>query len=69
MKLEVNGKSSSGKKTRHFDIKIFYFTDLIQRKEIKVEYCPTKKMIADYMTKPTVGSKFIKLRDSIMDVG
>jgi hypothetical protein len=43
--------------------------DLIQRKEMEVEYCPTKKMIANYMTKPTVGGKFVKFRDSIMDTG
>eukprot|EP00978_Attheya_sp_CCMP212_P032491 scaffold127229_cov35-Attheya_sp.AAC.1 len=28
MKLEANGKSSSGKHTRHFNIKYFYVTDL-----------------------------------------
>jgi hypothetical protein len=28
MKLERNGKESSGKRTRHFDIKYFYVTDL-----------------------------------------
>jgi hypothetical protein len=30
MKLEENGKASSGKHTRHFDIKYFYITDLIK---------------------------------------
>ena len=69
MKLEMNGKKSSGKRTRHFDIKFFYFTDLIKRGEMKVEYCPTKEMDADYMTKPLVGSKFIKFRSRIMDAG
>jgi hypothetical protein len=27
MKLENNGKASSGKMTRHFNIKLFYITD------------------------------------------
>jgi hypothetical protein len=31
MKLELNGKFSSGKRTRHFHIKYFYITDLINR--------------------------------------
>jgi hypothetical protein len=31
MKLEQNGKASSGKRSRHFDIKIFYVTDLEYR--------------------------------------
>jgi hypothetical protein len=30
MKLEENGKSSSGKRTQHFDIKYFYISDLIK---------------------------------------
>jgi hypothetical protein len=29
MKLERNGKESSGKRPRHFDIKYFYVTDLV----------------------------------------
>jgi hypothetical protein len=69
MKLEENGKSSSGKRTRHFDIKYFYLTDLIKRKEITIEYCPTNEMLADYMTKPLVGAKFITFRNRIMNNG
>jgi hypothetical protein len=53
MRLEENGKASSGKHTRHFHIKFFYITDLINRNEIHIKYCPTEDMIADYMTKAT----------------
>ena len=67
MKLKMNGKESSGKRTRHFDIKFFYFTDLIKIKEMEVRFCPTDEMVADYKTKPVVGSKFIKFRKTIMD--
>mmetsp|Transcript_73676 Transcript_73676/g.213428 ORF Transcript_73676/g.213428 Transcript_73676/m.213428 type:complete len:334 (-) Transcript_73676:1990-2991(-) len=66
MKLEQNGKASSGKRTRHFNIKYFYITDLIQRGELEIEYCPTDEMIADYMTKPLTGAKFIYFRNKIM---
>jgi hypothetical protein len=66
MKLELHGKASSGKRTCHFDIKFFYFMDLIKRNEMQVEYCPTNKMVADYMTKPLVGSKFIKFKNWII---
>jgi hypothetical protein len=69
MKLEVNGKASSGKKTSHFDITFFYFMNLITRQEMQGKYCPTKEMIANYMTKPTVGSRFIKFRNNIMNAG
>jgi hypothetical protein len=68
MKLEQNGKASSGKRTRHFDIKYFYITDLIENKEVTIKYCPTDSMIADYMTKPLTGAKFTKFRNKIMNI-
>ena len=67
MKLELNGKTSSGKRTRHFDIKYFYITDLIERKEVTIKYCPTGEMVSDFMTKPLTGAKFHKFRKSIMN--
>jgi hypothetical protein len=48
IKLADNGKASSGRGTRHINIRYFFITDLIARKEIAVQYCPTKEMIADY---------------------
>ena len=57
MRLQNNDKLSSGKRTRHFDIKLFYITDLINRDEFDLRYCPTNEMIADYMSKPLVGAK------------
>ena len=51
IKLAENGKTSSGKRTKHFDIKLFYITDLIGKQEVIVKYCPTNNMIADYITK------------------
>ena len=38
MKLALNGKASSRKRTRHFDIKLFYVTDLIGKGEVQVMY-------------------------------
>ena len=34
-------------------------------KEISTGWCPTKKMVADFMTKPLQGSHFRNLRDYI----
>ncbi len=50
MRLEENGKGSSGKHTHHFHIKFFYITNLINRNKIQIKYCPTEDMIVDYMT-------------------
>ena len=68
MKLEQNGKTSSGKRTRHFNIKYFYITCLIENNEVTIKYCPTDDMIADYMTKPLTGAKFTKFRKLIMNL-
>ena len=68
MKLEENGKASSGKRTRHWNITYFYITDLIQRGEVTIEYCPTDAMLPDYMSKPLVGSKFLHFRKMIMGI-
>jgi hypothetical protein len=64
--LEQNGRSSSGKRTRHINIRYFFITDRVNMKEISIDWCPTKKMVADYMTKPLQESLFRELRDYIM---
>jgi hypothetical protein len=64
--LERNGKASSGKRTRHINIRYFFITDRVNMKEVSIEWCPTKDMVADFMTKPLQGSHFKRLRDIIM---
>jgi hypothetical protein len=64
--LEENGKKSSSKRTRAMNIRYFFLTDQIEKGNLVVEYCPTDEMIADYFTKPLVGSKFIKFKRAIM---
>ena len=64
--LERNGRASSGKRTRHINIRYFFITDRVNMKEVEIEWCPTKEMVADFMTKPLQGSHFRRLRDLIM---
>ena len=45
MKLEKNGRVSSGKQTRHIKIRYFFVTGRIQANYTKVEYFPTEMMI------------------------
>ena len=66
--LEKNGKMSSGKKTKHINIRYFFITNRIEKGELKVEYCPTDKMVADFFTKPLQGQKFIDFRNEIMNI-
>ncbi len=56
----------SGKRTRHINIRYYFLTDRVNMKEISIDWCPTKKMVADYMSKPLQGSLFRELRDYIM---
>jgi hypothetical protein len=64
--LETNGRGSSGKRTRHIDVRYFFIADRVKSGEIKIEHCPTGIMIADYFTKPLQGALFWKLRDMVM---
>ena len=66
MLLERNGKASSSKRTRHINIRYFFITDRVNMKEVEIEWCPTKEMVADFMTKPLQGSHFRRMRDLIM---
>ena len=68
MKLEKNGRKSSGKRTKHIDIRYFYVADKVKGGEISIEYCPTGDMIADYFTKPLQGSQFRSFRNTILGV-
>jgi hypothetical protein len=68
MLLEKNGRGSSSKRTRHINIRYFFVPDRIANGEVKVEYCPTGDMLADFFTKPLQGSTFRKFRNEIMNI-
>ena len=56
--LEKNGKASSSKRTRHINIRYFFIKDRIENNELKVKYCPTDQMIADFFSKAVQGKNF-----------
>jgi hypothetical protein len=66
--MEENGRTSSGKKTRHINIRYFFVRDRIEKGEVQIEYCPTDEMTGDYFTKPVQGAKFRKFRTRIMNL-
>ena len=68
MRLAQNGKLSSVQRTRHINIRYFFITDRIARNDVAIQYFTTKKMVADYFTKPLQGALFYKFRDQIMGV-
>ena len=66
--LELNGRGSSSKRTRHMNIRYFFVGDVAARKHITIEYCLTDEMIGDFFTKPLGGSKFRRFRNIIMNI-
>ena len=68
MRLQNNGKRSSSKKTRHIDIRYYFITDNIRRRELRVEHCPTDQMRGDFFTKPLQGSLFRAHVSTIMNL-
>ena len=53
---------------RHVHIRHFFVTDRIKNKEIKVMYCPTESMVADFFSKPLQGKLFFKFRNVILGI-
>jgi hypothetical protein len=48
------------------NVRYFFIADRVKAKEVRIEYCPTGLMVADYFTKPLQGVIFRKLRAMIM---
>jgi hypothetical protein len=59
---------SSGKRTKHIAVRYFFVADRIKAGELTAVWCPTGKMIADFLTKPLQGTMFKKFRDMLMGV-
>jgi hypothetical protein len=64
--LEEKGTSSS-ERTRHVHIRHFWVRDRIESGDIQVAYLPTDLMIADILTKPLQGDKFIEMRNQLLN--
>ena len=66
MLLEMNGRALSSKRTRHIEIWYYYVADQVAKGDLRVVWCPTDEMIADFQTKPLQGKAFVKFRDLLM---
>ena len=66
--LQKNYPYSNGKGSKHIHIRYFFVVDKIRNKEVKIVYCPTAKMIADYSSKPTQGKLFEFQRNTIQGI-
>ena len=61
--LEINGKLSSTKRTKHIKAKFFFVKDKVDKREMKITNCLTEVMWADVYSKPLQGTLFKVMRD------
>ena len=61
MHIEKNGRNSWTGNSRHIHIRYFFMKDIIDKGEMKVEYCPINLMLANLYNKPLMVWIFRKL--------
>jgi hypothetical protein len=61
----VNNGNDKGR-TKHIDVRFHYVREMIENKQIIVEYRPTKEMVADILTKATPKPIFAQLRPNLL---
>jgi hypothetical protein len=62
----VNGNMNH-KTSKHINPKFHFSREAVQMGDIKLEYCPTKEMVADILTKPLSGDQHSKLAKLLMN--
>ena len=52
-------------RTKHIDIKFHYIHEQVEKKAIQLEYCESKNMVTDMLTKALLSSQFVKHREML----
>ena len=66
--LEKNGKLSSGKQTKHINMRYFFVMGRQEKHNVSVQWCPTGDMTGDFWKRPNQGALFRRFSDQIMGV-
>jgi hypothetical protein len=67
LSLMTTGRTMK-QRTKHLNVRYFFVMDRIKNQELRLEYLPTKLMIADLFTKPVVGKLLVSLRSAMLGV-
>ena len=51
IKLETNGQTLAGPRSRHIDVRYFRIKDCTKDARIRIRHCPTLQMVGDFFTK------------------
>ena len=55
-------------RTKHIERRHFYVRECIERMQLRVPFVATIDNLADFFTKPIVGSRFFEMRNELMNV-
>ena len=66
MAMISKGKSTAVR-SRHVNIRYYWLKDRIDNGEVTITYLPTAEMVADVLTKPIQGKKFVYLRSLLLN--
>ena len=66
IKMVKGGVRVCRPRTRSIHIRYFYATERVKDRTITITYCPTKEMVADYLSKPLQDSLFCLHRNTLM---
>ena len=64
--LAQKGKPASDR-TRHVDIRYFFVKDMIDSGDFAIEYLASDMMLADVLTKPIQGARYVAMRDQLLN--
>jgi hypothetical protein len=64
--LETNGKKSSGKQACALNIRYFFITNQVEKRNAQIEHCRTNNMVGDFITKPLQSEKFQRFWNNIL---
>jgi hypothetical protein len=65
--IKMSNNPAGQKRTRHIDIRHHYILQEVECGNVKLQFCPTKQMLADILTKHVNGPDYEYLRDVMMN--
>jgi len=54
-------------KSKHINVRYFFTRDMVREGILEIEYCSTDQMIADILTKPLFGQKFVVMKNWLLN--
>ncbi|CAK9811714.1 Retrovirus-related Pol polyprotein from transposon TNT 1-94 [Anthophora quadrimaculata] len=63
--IKIANNSEYHKRSKHIDVRFHFIRDVLNRKEIEINYVQSKQQLADIFTKPLAKQKFCFLREKL----